>query len=181
MGWEWLRKWRGRGAGAGMRVPEFRHGVFCVLVVDPVDYVRMVSPGEESNTGREFMGRVVGGIRRHGGEVVETVYGPPVVGLWRCGEGAADGRVLEAARELMGAEEGLVMGASFGRMLYQEDRGVVVNVLGKASERADELFRLAKGRGVVLVVDDGIAMLGVEGEFESIGERAWAWRGAGRV
>jgi hypothetical protein len=134
----------------------------------------MVSPGEDSNKGREFMGRVVGSIRRHGGEVVETVYGPPVVGLWRSAEGKADGRVLEAAREL--ATAGVVTGASFGEMLWQEDRGVVVNVLGKASERADELFRLAKARGVVLVVDDGIAILGAQGEFERVGEGAWGWR-----
>jgi len=155
--------------------------MFGVLVVDSFDYVAMVTgqaPEEMlRRVGTQFQG-MAAVIRGYGGELVAGMIGTPVMGVWRCPGGVADRRVLEAARALMKSWEkaagGWVMGASFGSMLIQEDRGVIVNVLGKVVERADGLVQLARARRAILVVDDAIAMLGEAEKFERVGEGTWA-------
>jgi class 3 adenylate cyclase len=175
---KWVKDllWRDRGS-----FPKFAHGMFGVLIIDSFDYVAMVTgqaPEEMLVRMREQFQGMTAVIRGNGGELVAGIIGPPVVGVWRCPGGVADRRILEAARALVERWEkaagGWVMGASFGSMLFQEDRGVIVNVLGKVVERSDGLVELARARREVLVVDDAIAMLGEAGEFGGVGEGAWA-------
>jgi hypothetical protein len=172
-----------------MRIPEFKYGLFAVLSVDPFDYMdAVISQGVEGLTGtllRDEAKRAADLIRSNGGALLETFATPPLIGLWACPDGAADVRALAAGKALAGTKpvaglKGPYVGLSYGTMLFQEDRRGIINILGPASKRCDVLHRLAHQRGVALVVDDEIARLGAAGEFEPIGEGAFAWKGVAR-
>jgi hypothetical protein len=128
------------------------------------------------------MKRAADVIRANGGVLVETFAAPPLIGLWACANGSADVRALVAGRALAMVKPGAglkgpYVGLSYGNMLFQEDRRGIINILGAASKRCDESYRLAHQRGLALVVDDEIARLGAAGEFEAIGEGAFVWKG----
>jgi len=172
-----------------MRIPEFKYGQFAVLTVDPFDYMdAVISKGPEGLTDtslRDEAKRAVEVIRSNGGVLVEALGVPPLIALWACPTGAADVRALVAGKALAKTKpvaglKGPYVGLSYGNMLFQEDRRGIINILGPALKRCDELYRLAQKRGVALVVDDGIARLGAVGEFEAIGEGAFAWTGVAR-
>jgi hypothetical protein len=173
-----------------MRIPEFKYGLFAVLTVDPFDYMDVViSQGVDGLTGtllRDEMKRAADVIRTNAGVLVETFAAPPLIGLWTCPNGAVDDRALAAGKTLATAKpvaglKGPYVALSYGNMLFQEDRRGIINILGPASKRCDSLHRLAHQRRLALVVDDEIARLGAVGEFESIGEGAFAWKGVARA
>jgi hypothetical protein len=89
-----------------MRIREFQHGTFTVLIVTPFD----VSKGEINlplemaiKQERETLARTRRALHAHGGKLVD-IFGPPVIALWPSPQKTPDRRALDSALvELVGA------------------------------------------------------------------------------
>ena len=121
-----------------MRVREFEHGTFCVLVVSTVDPTKLyngTAVEESLKIERVRSSAAAGLIGEYGGKMVAG-FGSPLVGLWRWDGDTPDRRALAAGLAITGtlgnpevippadpqsSHWGVTVGGACGRTLFQRD------------------------------------------------------------
>ena len=171
-----------------MTIPKVEYGTFSVLVITALDYLQLCEVSSTlklvnlSKPAIEIPRRL---LNEHGAEVLQ-IY-DSFVALWPCAQEHPDARVLTAAMAIVAeigpdgpnafgrgvVRNGLSVGCACGSVLYQRQNGRLINVLGAAIKRAEQLERLAKKRGAPLAVDSAIARLAREGTFTCVGDDSW--------
>jgi hypothetical protein len=174
-----------------MSIPKVEYGTFSVLTVCPFDFVALyTAPTEVQLLGasKDATERLVGIVRRHGGEGI-FIAGEGVA-VWPCKGSAPDARVVAAAMAIIAefgpaaskapdwgsVPNGLSIGACHGPILYQRQNKALINVLGPAIKRSQQLERLARERRSPMIVDSAIATLLPPEMLQQIDEDSWMMR-----